>query len=77
MEKNSQLLSNKEVTVGHSATVHGCYIEKGFNRVITVILDGANRQKSTLIAAGSLVTPNRLFPKGLLFWEAQPKSNVN
>lgn len=49
----------EEVTVGHSATIHGCYIEKGsLVGIGATILDGARIGKNSLIAAGSLVTPN-------------------
>jgi carbonic anhydrase/acetyltransferase-like protein (isoleucine patch superfamily) len=53
----------EEVTVGHSATIHGCYIEKGsLIGIGSIILDGARIGKNSLIAAGSLVTPNTKIP---------------
>ena len=53
----------KEVTVGHSATIHGCYIEQGsLIGIGAIILDGARIGKNSLIAAGSLVTPNTVIP---------------
>lgn len=53
-----------EVTVGHSATIHGCYIEKGsLIGIGATILDGARIGKNSLIAAGSLVTPNTQIPE--------------
>ncbi|HQU86546.1 MAG TPA: gamma carbonic anhydrase family protein, partial [Pyrinomonadaceae bacterium] len=51
----------EEVTVGHSATIHGCHIEKGsLIGIGAIILDGARIGKNSLIAAGSLVTPNTI-----------------
>lgn len=52
------------VTVGHSATIHGCYIESGsLIGIGAIILDGARIGKNSLIAAGSLVTPNTIIPE--------------
>lgn len=53
-----------EVTVGHSATIHGCYIETGcLIGIGAIILDGARIGKNSLVAAGSLVTPNTKIPE--------------
>lgn len=53
-----------EVTVGHSATIHGCYIETGsLIGIGAIILDGARIGRNSLIAAGSLVTPNTNIPE--------------
>jgi carbonic anhydrase/acetyltransferase-like protein (isoleucine patch superfamily) len=52
------------VTVGHSATIHGCYIEQGsLIGIGAIILDGARIGKNSLVAAGSLVTPNTIIPE--------------
>ncbi len=52
-----------EVTVGHSVTLHGCYIETGsLIGIGAIILDGARIGKNSLIAAGSLVTPRTEIP---------------
>jgi gamma-carbonic anhydrase len=54
----------REVTVGHSATLHGCYVETGsLIGIGATILDGARIGKNSLIAAGSLVTPNTIIPE--------------
>ena len=51
------------VTVGHSATIHGCYIETGsLIGIGAIILDGARIGANSLVAAGSLVTPNTIIP---------------
>jgi gamma-carbonic anhydrase len=53
-----------QVTVGHSATVHGCYVETGsLIGIGAIILDGARIGKNSLVAAGSLVTPNTQIPE--------------
>jgi gamma-carbonic anhydrase len=53
----------EEVTVGHSVTLHGCYVEKGsLIGIGAIILDGARIGANSLIAAGSLVTPNTIIP---------------
>ncbi len=53
-----------EVTVGHSATIHGCYIETGcLIGIGAIILDGVRVGKNSLVAAGSLVTPNTKIPE--------------
>jgi carbonic anhydrase/acetyltransferase-like protein (isoleucine patch superfamily) len=52
-----------EITVGHSAVVHGCYIERGaLIGIGAIILDGARIGAQSLIAAGALVTPNTIVP---------------
>jgi gamma-carbonic anhydrase len=53
-----------QVTVGHSATVHGCHVETGsLIGIGAIILDGARIGKNSLVAAGSLVTPNTRIPE--------------
>lgn len=62
--ENFPTIIEDEVTVGHSATIHGCYIEKGsLIGIGATILDGARIRKNSLIAAGSLVTPNTQIPE--------------
>ena len=53
-----------QVTVGHSATVHGCYVETGsLIGIGAIILDGARIGRNSLVAAGSLVTPGTRIPE--------------
>ena len=62
--ENFPTIIEAEVTVGHSATIHGCYIEKGsLIGIGATILDGARIGKNSLVAAGSLVTPNTIIPE--------------
>lgn len=61
---NNSTIIEHEVTVGHSATIHGCYIETGcLIGIGAIILDGARIGKNSLIAAGSLITPNTQIPE--------------
>lgn len=52
-----------DVTVGHTAVVHGCIV--GHRCLIgmgSIVLDGAVIGDDSLIAAGSLVTPGKVIP---------------
>src|SRR5207249_11250361 len=52
-----------EVTVGHSVTLHGCYIERGsLIGIGSIVLDDARVGARSLIAAGSLITPGTVIP---------------
>ena len=62
--ENFPTIIEAKVTVGHSATIHGCYIENGsLIGIGATILDGARIGRNSLIAAGSLVTPNTIIPE--------------
>lgn len=56
-----------QVTIGHSAMVHGCSIQ---DRVLVgihaTILDKAVIESDCIIAAGSLVPPGKVMPSGWL-----------
>jgi gamma-carbonic anhydrase len=60
-------LIGDQVTIGHSAMIHGCTIR---NRVLigikAVILDQAVIEEDCIIAAGSLVAPGKVMPSGFL-----------
>lgn len=54
-----------QVTIGHSATIHGCTIhQRVLVGIKSVILDGAVIESDCIIAAGSLVTPRKTMPSG-------------
>ncbi len=59
-------IGNK-VTIGHSATLHGCTLEDlcliGMG---AIVLDGAVIQQKSLVAAGSVIKPNFIVPTGKL-----------
>ena len=52
-----------EITLGHRVTLHGCYVERGcLIGIGAIILDGVRVGKNSLVAAGSLLTPNTQIP---------------
>lgn len=52
-----------EVTVGHSATLHGCYIEQGsLIGIGSIVLDDVRVGAQSLVAAGSLISPGTIIP---------------
>ncbi|GAB3110992.1 gamma carbonic anhydrase family protein [Aestuariicella hydrocarbonica] len=57
-----------DVTVGHSATLHGCTIG---NRVLigigSIVLDGAIIEDEVVIGAGTLVPPGKRLESGYLY----------
>ena len=56
-----------EITVGHRVTLHGCCIETGcLIGIGSIILDGVRVGKNSLVAAGSLLTPNTEIPPASL-----------
>jgi carbonic anhydrase/acetyltransferase-like protein (isoleucine patch superfamily) len=66
--KTHPTIIEDEVTLGHRVTLHGCYIETGcLIGIGAVILDGVRVGRDSLIAAGSLVTPNtQISPRSLV-----------
>src|SRR6478672_4340788 len=63
-----------EITVGHRVTLHGCYVESGcLVGIGSIILDGVRIGRQSLIAAGSLVTPNTQIPPHPLVMGAPAK----
>ena len=53
----------EEVTVGHSVTLHGCYIERGsLIGIGSILLDEVRIGTMSLVAAGSLVSPGTIIP---------------
>lgn len=65
-----------DVTVGHHATLHACTIE---SHVLigmgAIVLDGAVVKERAMLAAGSLVPPNKVIEGGFL-WMGQPAKKV-
>src|SRR5579871_360127 len=53
----------EDVTVGHSAVIHGCTIgDRCLVGMGSIVLDGAVVGDDSFIAAGSLVTPGTVIP---------------
>lgn len=57
-----------DVTIGHGAIIHACRID---DRVLVgmnaTVLDGAHIASDVLVAAGSLVAPNKELASGFLY----------
>jgi len=52
-----------QVTVGHSVTLHGCYIERGaLIGIGSVIRDDARVGAYSIVGAGSVVSPGTIIP---------------
>ncbi len=57
------LMVADEVSVGHSAIIHGCTIGKGsLIGMGAIVLNGADIGEFALIGAGSVVTENKIIP---------------
>ena len=57
------VIVENEVTVGHSVTLHGCYVERGsLIGIGSVLLDDVRIGELSLVAAGSLVSPGTIIP---------------
>jgi carbonic anhydrase/acetyltransferase-like protein (isoleucine patch superfamily) len=66
--KTHPTIVEDEVTLGHRVTLHSCHIETGcLIGIGAIILDGVRVGRDSLIAAGSLVTPNtQISPRSLV-----------
>jgi carbonic anhydrase/acetyltransferase-like protein (isoleucine patch superfamily) len=52
-----------EVTIGHSVTLHGCYIERGcLIGIGSILLDEVRVGAYSLVAAGALLSPGTIVP---------------
>src|ERR1700758_1910004 len=52
-----------EITVGHSVTLHGCYIERSsLIGIGSIVLDDVRVGAQSLVAAGSLISPGTIIP---------------
>ena len=51
------------MTVGHSVTLHGCYVERGsLIGIGSIVLDDVRVGAQSLVAAGSLLSPGTIIP---------------
>ncbi len=56
-----------KVTIGHSVKLHGCTLKNlSLVGIGAIILDGAVIEEKSMVAAGSVVTPNFTVPSGKL-----------
>ena len=74
VDEGFPLSVGRDVTVGHSAVLHGCTV--GDRCVIgmgAILLDGCVIGEDCLVAAGALVTQNAVIPAGSLVMGAPAK----
>ncbi len=70
--KTNPTIIGDNVTIGHSALLHGCTLEDGcFIGMRATLMDGVVVESGAQVAAGALVTPNKRVPKGQL-WAGSP-----
>lgn len=63
-----------QVTIGHSVTLHGCYIERGaLIGIGSTVLDDVRVGTQSLVAAGCLLTPGMIIPPRSLVMGAPAK----
>lgn len=68
-------LIGSDVTIGHSAIIHGCTIGDGsLIGMGAIIMDGAIIGKNCLVGAGALVPPGKTFADGTLIKGTPAKS---
>lgn len=61
-----------DVTIGHSALIHGSTVEDGaFVGMHATVMDGAIVQSGAMLAAGGMLTPGKIVPKGEI-WAGNP-----
>lgn len=66
-EKGFPCVVEENVTVGHSAVLHGCTIKKGaLIGMGAVVLNGAVVEENAVVGAGSLVSPGKVVAAGTL-----------
>ncbi len=72
--KGAPLVIGDDVTIGHRVTLHGCTLK---NRILVgmgaTILDGAVIEDDSIVAAGALVTKDKVFPPRSLIQGAPAK----
>ncbi len=74
MNQTGPTLIGNEVTIGHGAVIHGCTIK---DRVLiginATILDKAIIESDVIVAAGTLVPPNKTLESGYLYMGSPAK----
>jgi carbonic anhydrase/acetyltransferase-like protein (isoleucine patch superfamily) len=65
--KTAPLVIGSEVTIGHSAILHGCTIDdRCLIGMGAIVLDRAHIHKNSMVAAGALVLEGFDVPEGML-----------
>lgn len=70
--KKHPTIIGADVTIGHKALLHGCRVsDESFIGMGATLLDGVLLEKHAMVAAGSVVTPNKIVPSGEI-WAGNP-----
>ncbi len=70
--RGAPLVLGNDITIGHSAVLHGCTIEdRCLIGMRALVLDDAKVCTGSLVAAGSVVVPGTEIPSGTL-WRGNP-----
>ena len=73
---NFPTLIGDDVTVGHAAIIHACTLHnRAFVGMGATVLDGAVIEEGGMLAAGSLLTPNKRIGRNELWQGAPAKLN--
>lgn len=76
VENDRACIVGSDVTVGHSALLHGCTIEEGaLIGMGAIILNGALIKKGAVIAAGALIKENEVVEENTL-WAGVPAKQI-
>ncbi len=74
MNQTGPTLIGNEVTIGHGAVVHGCTVnDRVLIGINATILDKAVIESDVIVAAGSLVPPNKTLESGFLYMGSPAK----
>jgi carbonic anhydrase/acetyltransferase-like protein (isoleucine patch superfamily) len=69
---NGPIVIGNGVTVGHKVIMHACTLEDySFVGMGSILLDGSKIEKHGMLAAGAMLTPNKVIPSGQL-WAGSP-----
>lgn len=75
MNQTGPTLIGDEVTIGHGAVVHGCTVhDRVLIGINATILDQAVIESDVIVAAGTLVPPNKTLKSGYLYMGSPAKA---
>ncbi|MGI9461984.1 MAG: gamma carbonic anhydrase family protein [Alphaproteobacteria bacterium] len=73
---NTPTMIGDDVSIGHMALIHATTIESsGFVGMKAIVLDGSRIESHAMLAAGGLLTPRKIIPKGEL-WAGSPAKKM-
>jgi len=65
-----------DILIGHQCVLHGCTIhDRAFIGMRALLLDGVVVESDAMVAAGAVVTPNKVVPSGEL-WAGSPAKKM-